>query len=995
MAPFKRSRAIYTLHQCFKYWENGEQKTVYADESPFTEAEASFADAKFYLMTRPTVKLSPWSNQAANAKGTPTQVASSKQPVQDVTLKQSSQSAKPQTSTQVASPKKTTTQVDLHRSQHTIINRPQIHAYIKSGATCPSCDTFHGRQRKKERLPRSPQQNPADLVARKKLPPTRSNEGFDPNAYRLMAEQGAILQKSEIHAKPPVTLPVFTPGAGEAKERRASRSVKGRLGLGYEKPKPIKIYTAQTAAINRRQPKKDGEPVIIYTLKAARDEAQRDTDFEEGGQSTVDELKKVDFGLQKTPGQHSSVLHRQPMKRSNIWLAPREYRDIFAWNYTEMPGLDPRKWQSTSWRFIPLVRPVKQSRTTIPPELVPEIEKGGRQVDRSKFHQGSVPKDDFPRQLPSSWLMRQQVMRLYLSWDGSSGYNQIRMDPKDEELTAATPKGIFCYKVMPFGLKNADVGAQNASRAQKLPRSLGVHPPLHFEPCWEVPAFQPLLKKGTPFESGDEACRNAFNNIKAYLTKPPVLVASIVDKPPLLYIAATGRSRWELFWLNAMRTTKNVLSTTLAEHCEYQAILLGLGIAVEMQPPQLNIYGDSALVIKQLSGEFEVKKLELEPLWRYAGELLAQIPEVSLHYVPRSENGPADALAGIAASLARFDERPNQVPICERWVIPPPLEEEKEREQTEETEESLPISATQNQTEDWRKPIINFFVKYTPGRPTRRVQIAGQLLGDVFINDILYRRSMTKKHMVGSAAHIKLAQSSTYRSKDFGYYWPTMLGGAIEMSRTCKPCQLHADYIHQPPVPLHPTVASGHSKLGVWISSALSLLSPTRTAIHLGCHRLFLQMGEAAAYREVKATTVADFIELKSYTDMEFHGISWTDNGTPFRNKVMDRRENFAIQQRMSPAYNPQPMDSQRPSIRHSQNSEENGRHPQKSWDEKLPEALWASERRPNAYPVDSILAGLWHRSGTPSRSTTPFLTHSSKRRTDDGGMRPTETRRT
>ncbi|KAG9458405.1 hypothetical protein H6P81_002913 [Aristolochia fimbriata] len=89
---------------------------------------------------------------------------------------------------------------------------------------------------------------------------------------------------------------------------------------------------------------------------------------------------------------------------------------------------------------------------------------------------------------------------------------------------------------------------------------------------------------------------------------------------------------------------------------KYQALLLGLGISVKMQLPQLHIHGDSALVIKQLTGEFEVKKLELEPLWRHAGELLAQIPEASLHHVPRSENGPADALAGIAASLAQFDQ---------------------------------------------------------------------------------------------------------------------------------------------------------------------------------------------------------------------------------------------------------------------------------------------------------------------------------------------------
>jgi len=39
--------------------------------------------------------------------------------------------------------------------------------------------------------------------------------------------------------------------------------------------------------------------------------------------------------------------------------------------------------------------------------------------------------------------------------DDSSSYNQICMVPKDEELTVfRTPKGIYCYKVMPFGLKN-------------------------------------------------------------------------------------------------------------------------------------------------------------------------------------------------------------------------------------------------------------------------------------------------------------------------------------------------------------------------------------------------------------------------------------------------------------------------------------------------------------------------------------------------------------
>ena len=39
--------------------------------------------------------------------------------------------------------------------------------------------------------------------------------------------------------------------------------------------------------------------------------------------------------------------------------------------------------------------------------------------------------------------------------DAFTGYNQIRMDKENQEKTSfITSQGLFCYKIMPFGLKN-------------------------------------------------------------------------------------------------------------------------------------------------------------------------------------------------------------------------------------------------------------------------------------------------------------------------------------------------------------------------------------------------------------------------------------------------------------------------------------------------------------------------------------------------------------
>ena len=53
--------------------------------------------------------------------------------------------------------------------------------------------------------------------------------------------------------------------------------------------------------------------------------------------------------------------------------------------------------------------------------------------------------------------------------------------------------------------------------------------------------FTRLTKKGVSFV-WDEACQEAFKDIKKYLTKPPVLVAPTSGKPFLLYVKAMDYS---------------------------------------------------------------------------------------------------------------------------------------------------------------------------------------------------------------------------------------------------------------------------------------------------------------------------------------------------------------------------------------------------------------------------------------------------------------------
>ena len=68
----------------------------------------------------------------------------------------------------------------------------------------------------------------------------------------------------------------------------------------------------------------------------------------------------------------------------------------------------------------------------------------------------ACPKDSFPVPRIDHIVDAIACHELLSFMDAFSSYNKIRMDPNDQEKTSlVTWQGTYCYRVMPFGLKNA------------------------------------------------------------------------------------------------------------------------------------------------------------------------------------------------------------------------------------------------------------------------------------------------------------------------------------------------------------------------------------------------------------------------------------------------------------------------------------------------------------------------------------------------------------
>ncbi|KAL6350614.1 hypothetical protein AAG906_022324 [Vitis piasezkii] len=71
---------------------------------------------------------------------------------------------------------------------------------------------------------------------------------------------------------------------------------------------------------------------------------------------------------------------------------------------------------------------------------------------------------------------------------------------------------------------------------------------------------------------------------------------------------------------------------------EYEACILGLETALELGIRQMEVFGDSNLVLRQIQGEWKTKDVKLRPYHAYLELLVGRFDDLRYTHLPRAHN---------------------------------------------------------------------------------------------------------------------------------------------------------------------------------------------------------------------------------------------------------------------------------------------------------------------------------------------------------------------
>ncbi|KAL6343252.1 hypothetical protein AAG906_022168 [Vitis piasezkii] len=463
--------------------------------------------------------------------------------------------------------------------------------------------------------------------------------------------------------------------------------------------------------------------------------------------------------------------------------------------------------------------------------------------------------------------------RMLSFFDAFSGYHQIPMTPANEEKTTfITPHDLYCYKVMPFGLKNAgatyqrpmtkifkplvgrtvevyidDIVVKSKTRdehvihLQEL-KAIMETPPRSKRNYNVSQASSPLLgeKLYMYLAVSEWAISAVLFRCPSHKEQKPIYYVSRAladcrpEAPPLLPSPPRGRAdrpapsqhpaqagpdrknasmghRVERIWNRVPTQIVHerpgsgvglLLQSPIGEQleqairlgfptsnneAEYEAILSGLDLALALSVSRLRVYSDSQLV----------------RMTRYLTKVrdtLQRFIEWTIEKIKRTENGRADALAGIAAFL----------PIKEAILLPIHVQTNPS---VAEASTCNTIKANHADDQDWTEAIIKYLRTGTlPEEPKQAHKTRVQAAHFTLIGGHLYKRSFTGSYLrcldhsealyvlaelhEGVCGNHSEGRSLAHRAHSQGYYWSTMKKDAAAYVKKCDKCQRHAPIPH-------------------------------------------------------------------------------------------------------------------------------------------------------------------------------------------------------
>jgi ribonuclease HI len=90
------------------------------------------------------------------------------------------------------------------------------------------------------------------------------------------------------------------------------------------------------------------------------------------------------------------------------------------------------------------------------------------------------------------------------------------------------------------------------------------------------------------------------------------------------------------------------IGKTTNNQAEYRAVIAALEKAISLGADSVELNSDSELIVKQIKGQYRVKKETMRPLYEKVMQLKSRLDNFRIRHVQRERNWEADKLANAA-----------------------------------------------------------------------------------------------------------------------------------------------------------------------------------------------------------------------------------------------------------------------------------------------------------------------------------------------------------